>query len=118
MTFDWTDLVTLRAVLAHRGITHVERYEHARAETAVSPLIAVQLCSAGIAAVLEIAGSYASDAQSGEWADAAIAAVLASGQERDVVEAAGRVAESALLLDAIASAALRGEVGFSSPSRS
>jgi hypothetical protein len=107
MTFSWIELVTLRALLAHRGVPYIEQ----RGSTEVT----VHMGAAGVAALLEIAGSYASDAQSGEWADAAVAAVIASGHERDVIEAAGLVADSALRLDVIAAQASKSGVRFTAP---
>ena len=109
MTFDWNDLVTMRAVLSHREVPYTEQRS--------GELVHVTMGSAGVTALLEISGSYADDAQSGEWADAAIAAVIASGQQRDVVEAAALVAEAGMMLDEIAAAAMSGAVSFRVPSQ-
>ncbi len=105
MTFEWQDLVTVRAALSHRGIPF--------RETAHDQIASVYVDGTAIAALLDLAHHHAEDAQSGEWADNAIAAVIASGLERDVVEAGGLVAESVQRLDAVAAAALAGPVVFS-----
>jgi hypothetical protein len=105
MIFPWHDLVTMRAALVHRSARYTEQTE---GET-----VRVELDGTAIASLLELTNHHGADAQSGMWADTAIAAVLAAGMERDVIEAAGLVADSAEKLDLIAACALHGPVVFS-----
>jgi hypothetical protein len=105
MTFDWCDLVTVRAALCHRQISFTER--------AVCDQSEVFLDGPAIATLLELSHHHSDDAQSGLWADNAIAAVIASGLERDVLDAAEMVAESVLRLDEVVAAAVTGPVRFS-----
>lgn len=95
----------MRAALVHRSADYTE---HTDGET-----VRVELDGAAIASLLELTNHHGADAQSGVWADTAIAAVLAAGMERDVIEAAGLVADSVENLDVIAACALQGPVSFS-----
>lgn len=105
VSFSWHDLVTLRAALVHRGVRCTE---HQLGES-----VSVDLDGEAIAAILELTNHHNEAARSGEWTDAAIAAVIAAGPERDVIEAAGFVADSVENLDRIAASALDGPVLFS-----